>query len=159
MKKYEFTDETKDLYDCKLTRIRALIDFGDVKAGSLGGFIEKESNLSHNGNAWVSGDASVHGNAKIYGNAEVSGDAEVSGNAWVSGDADYICIKGLGRSNRNTTFFKTKHGVSVVCGCFSGTLEEFEAKVVETHGNSIYAKEYLAAVEVVKIHFGIAEKI
>lgn len=134
MKKYEFTDETKDLYDCKLTRIRALIDFGNVKAGSLGGFIEKESNLSHNGDAWV------------FGNAEVLG------------NADYICIKGLGRFNRSTTFFRTEQGVSVVCGCFTGTLEDFEAKVFETHGNSIYAKEYLAAVEVAKIHFCIAEK-
>jgi hypothetical protein len=128
MKKYEFTDETIDFCGRKLTRIRAVIDFGSVKAGNLGGFIEKESNLSHDGNAWV------------------------------SGNADYICIKGLGRFNRSTTFFRTEQGVSVVCGCFTGTLEDFEAKVFETHGNSIYAKEYLAAVEVAKIHFCIAEK-
>ena len=44
-------------------------------------------------------------------------------------------------------------GVDVVCGCFSGTLAEFAAKVKETHGESKFAKEYLAAVEVVKVHF------
>ncbi|MCM1223149.1 MAG: hypothetical protein NC548_52730, partial [Lachnospiraceae bacterium] len=72
----------------------------------------------------------------------------------VYGNADYICIKGLGSHNRNTTFFKCKDGhIHVSCGCFSGTIPEFEAKVKETHGDSKYAKEYLAAVEVVKIHF------
>jgi len=43
--------------------------------GQLGGYIEKESNLSQVGDAWVSG------------NARVSGDAQVSGDAWVSGNA------------------------------------------------------------------------
>lgn len=58
MKKYVFTDETvKTAEGFILRRIKALRDFGDVKAGDLGGFIEKESNLSHDGNAWVFGDA------------------------------------------------------------------------------------------------------
>ena len=88
-----------------LYRIKALIDFGVVVAGSLGGYIEKEDNLAHTGNAWVSGNARVsdnarvsgnarvHGNAwvssdaQVYGDARVSDNARVSGNAWVSGDA------------------------------------------------------------------------
>lgn len=43
------------------------------------------------------------------------------------------------------------------CGCFGGTLEEFAEKVKDTHGDSRFAKEYLAAIEVVKIHFEIEE--
>ena len=76
-----------------LYRIKALIDFGVVVAGSLGGYIEKEDNLAHTGNAWVSGNARVSdnarvsGNARVHGNAWVSGDAWVYGNAWVSRDA------------------------------------------------------------------------
>ncbi|MBB4077294.1 hypothetical protein GGR08_001625, partial [Bartonella fuyuanensis] len=31
---------------------QALKDFDDIKAGDLGGFIEKEVNLSHDGNCW-----------------------------------------------------------------------------------------------------------
>ena len=81
MKKYELTSETKVLLGKTLYRIKALVQFGNVNAGDLGGWIEKEENLSQSGNAWVSGDASV------YGNAEVSGDASVSGNAWVYGNA------------------------------------------------------------------------
>ena len=198
MKKYELTTDTKVVLGRKLFRIKALISFGNVTAGDFGGYVEKEENLSHDGNAWVygnvevSGNARVSGDARVYGNAWVSGDARVFGNAWVYGDAkvygnawvygnarvsgdarvygnarvsgdarvfgnaDYICFKGLGSFNRNTTFFKCKDDhIHVSCGCFSGNLEEFENKVKETHGNSKYAKEYLACVEVVKIHFEV----
>ena len=102
MKKYELTNETIQIEGKKLYRIKALIDFGDVKAGDLGGFIEKESNLSHLGNAWiyddamvcgnakVRGNAEVYGNAWVYGNAKVRGNAEVYGNAWIYDDAE-VC--------------------------------------------------------------------
>ena len=88
MKKFKLTSEfIVDISGVKLFRIKALIEFGNVKAGDLGGYIEKEENLSHMGNAWVSGNAQVSGDARVSGNARVSGDARVSGNAWVSGDA------------------------------------------------------------------------
>ena len=51
----------------KLYRIQALKDFKGVKSGDIGGYIEKESNLSQSGNAWVSGNALVYGNARVYG--------------------------------------------------------------------------------------------
>jgi len=92
-KKYELTEECKEHFGRKLYRIKALIDFGDVKTGDLGGYIESENNLSHNDNCWVFGDAEVCGNAWVYGDARVFGDAwvygdaEVCGNAWVYGDA------------------------------------------------------------------------
>lgn len=57
MKKYEFTGETKIRCGITLHRIRALKDFGVVCAGDIGGWIEKESNLSHEGNCWVYGEA------------------------------------------------------------------------------------------------------
>ena len=120
MKKYELTTETKTFLGRKLFRIKALRSFGNVKIGELGGYIEKEENLSQDGNSWVCADARVYGNAEVcgdawvFGDAQVSGDArvygnaEVCGNSWVSGDADYMCIKGLGSCNRNTTFFRCK---------------------------------------------------
>lgn len=167
-KKFELTTDTQIFFGRKLFRIKALISFGNVKSGDLGGYVEKESNLSHDGNAWVYGDAKVcgdakvygnawvYGNAKVFGNAEVYGNAEVCGDAEITNDSDYICFKGLGSENRNTTIFKSKDKqIFVKCGCFSGTLAEFEAKVKETHGDSKFAKEYLAAIEVVTIHFEI----
>ena len=83
MKKFELTSETKVVLGRTLHRIRALISFGDVEAGSLGGWIEKEENLDHSGKAWVYGNAQVFGNACVYGDAQVYGDARVYGNAWV----------------------------------------------------------------------------
>ena len=91
MKKYEFTGEVKRTWwGAELHRIRAVVAFGIVKVGELGGWIEKEANLSHEGKAWVYGNAKVYGNAEVYGDAKVYGDAEVWGNAKVYGDAE-VC--------------------------------------------------------------------
>ena len=88
-KKYELTDETKGIGRITLHRIRALMDISryGVRAGDIGGWIEAESNLSQNDDAWVGDDARVYGNAKVCGNAWVSDDARVYGNAWVYGNA------------------------------------------------------------------------
>ena len=72
MKKYELTNETITIGNGKtLYRIRALIDIEaiGVKNGDLGGYIEKEENLSHCGNAWIYDDAMVYDNARVYDNA------------------------------------------------------------------------------------------
>ena len=94
--KFKLTDEFKTVLGTKLFRIEATASFGNVNKGDKGGWVEKESNLSQDGNAWVygnaevSGDARVSGNAWVSGNARVYGDAEVSGNAWVYGNAKAI---------------------------------------------------------------------
>ncbi|KEC55959.1 hypothetical protein [Bartonella koehlerae] len=54
-----------------LQRIQAIRDFTDVKTGDLGGFIEKESNLSHQGNCWVYDNARVFDCARVYDSAKV----------------------------------------------------------------------------------------
>ena len=87
MKKYELTEETVTVYGKTLYRIRAVRDFGSVKTGEFGGYVEKEENLSHFGDAWVYGNAKVSGKAWVRGNAEVSGNAKVRGNAWICGNA------------------------------------------------------------------------
>ena len=93
--KYELTDETKNFCGITLHRIRALRDIPSVKvkSGDLGGWIEKENNLTQDGDAWVSGNAKVYGDAMVFddaivcGNATVFDDAEVSDNAAVFDDA------------------------------------------------------------------------
>lgn len=84
MKKYELTSEMKHHLGHKLYRIRALKDFGSVKAGKLGGWIESEKNLSQDNIAWVFDEA------KVYGNANVSDCAEVHDNVWIYGNAN-VC--------------------------------------------------------------------
>ena len=86
--KYEFTDETTTWHGHLLHRIKRLSD------GQLGGWIEKESNLSQIDACWVADDAYVYddayiyGNAKVYDNAEVYGNARIFGHAQVYGDAE-----------------------------------------------------------------------
>lgn len=135
MKKYEFTGETKVMAGVTLKRIRALISFGFVAKGEIGGFIEDEKNLSHGGNAWV------------------AGNAWVTGNAWVADITDYMLIGSIGSRNDFTTFYKDiDGGISVKCGCFSGTIEEFREKVEETHGtNTKHAKVYQAAANLAEV--------
>jgi carbonic anhydrase/acetyltransferase-like protein (isoleucine patch superfamily) len=99
MKKYEFTGVTVNHFGRRLHEIKRLSD------GLIGGYIESERNLSHDGdcfvynnakvfgnarvsdNTWVFGNAEVFDNARVYGYARVSGNAEVFGNAQVSGNA------------------------------------------------------------------------
>ena len=153
MKKFELTTESITFLGRTLFRIKALISFGSVKEGELGGYIEKEENLSHEGNAWV------YGNAKVCGDAEVCGNAEVYGDARVCGDADIATISGFGRKYRTTTFFRTNdNDIFVKCGCFFGTLDEFRKKVKETHGDNKYAKEYLMIADLMEMRFRGEEK-
>lgn len=159
MKKYEFTGETKVVFGKTLHRIKALISFGFVKAGELGGWVEKEENLSHDGNAWVTENAWVSGNARVSGNAEVTGNARVTGNAEVSGVRTIFWIGGIGSRNGTTTFFACKDKkVRVSCGCFYGDLDEFAAKVQETHGDNDHAKVYMLAIEMAKTRIRISDE-
>ena len=167
MKKFELTNEfITNMFGTKLFRIRALVEFGDVEAGELGGYVEKESNLGHDDNAWVYDNAWVCGNALVYDNALVYGNARVYGNAWVYGNArvcgdarvcgngDYAYAHGFGSVNRTTTFFRLKDGgVGVRCGCFYGTLAQFRDKIRETHGETKKAQEYLMLADLMKLRF------
>ena len=85
-KKFEFTGEVNQ-YGHK--RIRALRDIPthNVKKGDLGGFIESEKNLRHNGDCWVSDNACVYGNAIVWDNVNIYGNAKVFNNGCVYGDA------------------------------------------------------------------------
>ena len=120
--------------------------------------IEKEENLSQSGNATVSGDA------RVSGNAWVGGDATVSDNATVSRDA-LICSKHhlwttlrMGSRNDVTTFFRNANNqISVVCGCFYGTIDEFAEQVKKTHGDNKHARDYYMAIQMAKIWIDLSE--
>ena len=79
--KYEFTGETMNHEGRLLHEIRRLYD------RRIGGWIEKEENLSQEGNCWVYSRAIVYDNAYVYGNAEVCSEAKVYDDAKVYGDA------------------------------------------------------------------------
>ena len=101
-KKYELIPDQKIIVaGTTLYRIQALKDFGNVKAGSLGGFVASERNLTQRGDCWVaddaqvydeavvSDDAQVYGRGRVYGHGRVGdrgqvlGDGQVFENGWV----------------------------------------------------------------------------
>ena len=149
-KKYKLTEETINLNGVTLYRIEALKDFGEIKKGDKGGFIESENNLAYEGNAWVSDDACVYGNARVYDNAcvygnarvccnarvcdnarvsdnaRVCGSASVCGDAEISTDAGYIVFKNWWSSGRYFTWTRSNDMWKV--GCFYGTGDELIKK-------------------------------
>lgn len=176
MKKYELTEETTNIFGKTLHRIRATRDFSNVHAGDLGGFIEDELNLSHDGDAWVYDNARVYGDARVDGNAQVGGNAWVGGDAWVKGDAlvsgnalvygnalvkgtrDIYWISCIGSRDGTTTFFRNaNNGISVSCGCFYGTIDEFAAAVTKTHGDNEHAQAYRHAIEIAKLRIKLTD--
>ena len=147
IKKFELDLSTKiTVFGINLFRVKALISFGDVEKGELGGYVEKEENLNHSGNAWVSGNARVSGNAEVYGDAEVYGNAWVSGNARVSKLNDYIVFKNSWSSGRYFTYTRSNKMWAV--GCFYGTGEELVKKAYQDSEDS--GKRYEAYVNLVK---------
>ena len=84
MKKYKITSEAHP-ENPSLHRIVALKDFSDVKKGDLGGYIEKEGNLSQEGTCWVCDSALVCDSVRVYGSALVYDSARVCGSALVCG--------------------------------------------------------------------------
>ena len=109
MNKYELTSETLQYVGHTLHRIKAVKDFGSVKAGEYGGWIENEKNLSQADNAWVYNNAKVFDKARVYGDAAVSNDAIVCGDAKVYGKA-------------------TVYGEAIICGAAEvyGKVEIFD---------------------------------
>lgn len=87
MKKYGLTSDVRVIEDKVLHRIISLIDFGNVKAGTMGGFVESENNLSQDGLAWVMDNACVMDDARVLGDAKVCGNACVRERASVMDEA------------------------------------------------------------------------
>ena len=103
--KFKLTDETITLPSGKvLHRIQALKSFGNIKEEDLGGFIEKEKNLSTKGNCWVYDNAYVYGNAYIADNAHIHDNAHIYDNAYIS---DYACIYDNAHIYGNANIYNT----------------------------------------------------
>ena len=142
-KHFELTDKfIINAFGIKLLQIKCTRKIKHADVGDLGGYIEKEDNLY--GDAWVSGNAQVYGDAKVSGNAKVSNNNEHCG---------FDCF---GSANRHTHAYKTQSGkVEIICGCFRGSIEEFEEQVKKTHQGNEFERQYMAIAEVIKIKLGL----
>lgn len=117
-KKYILTDYTKEYDGHILYRVRAIKDFGGVKAGEIGGYVAGEHNLSQHGNSWIQSDSKVFGLAYVGDNALVRksimyGNAKAIENSRIIHTTMYgdTVIKGFAISNNAYIYHK-----SVICG-------------------------------------------
>lgn len=166
MKKYRLTDETNEM---GLHRIEALIAGPWGPAGTRGGWIESEANLSQDGICWVDENAWVFGEAwvldaarvldvaRVFGGARVFGDATVRGDARVAATTDYLCLGPLGSRQAMLTVYRTKDGLEAATGCFVGSLEELLIAARKTHAQTPqYWRDYLRAVAYAREQLGEA---
>ena len=91
-RKYELLKEDSvEVNGCILYRIKALRNFGnkmkgdltEVHEGDLGGYVENESNLRHDGTCWVADNAKVYGQAQVWDSSLVEDKAEVTGTSTI----------------------------------------------------------------------------
>ena len=183
-KKYELLKDDYINYRGEiLYRIRALKDFGDVKAGDIGGYVESEKNLNHDGSCWVYDNAKVYDNAEVCGYARVFGSAEVYDNARVFGSArvfedamvydDAVISEGVIIGNVSipfkdvfqyqcvykmlTAILTEDDEILYSIGCKQNiTKEEFIYRIYNTDGGlerNPYRKEYLRLIKIIEIYF------
>ena len=171
--KYKLREDlTKEHNGTTLYRVEALKDFGKVKKGDIGGYVESEKNLHIEGDSWiydnalvygsaevrdnvkVSGCAKVSGHAKVYGNARVRGHAEVYGGAVITKEQDYYVGKNIWSSGRYFTYTRSNRTWKV--GCFYGTGEELIEKAYKD--SEVSGREYKRVVEYVEAMYNDLEK-
>ncbi len=95
MNKYSMTKQTMEYEGRTLTRIVANRDFGRVREGTYGGFIQDTRNLSFRGNSWVAAQAMAFDEARISENGVLGDCAIARGKSLIAGDAfvgDYALI-------------------------------------------------------------------
>ena len=106
------------------------------------------------------GDANLRG--AYLGGANLRGayfgDANLGGanlGEWgkLSCSSDVLVVGYIGSRDGYTTIFHTDKGTYVQCGCFKGSIEEFETKVKQTHNGNKHERDYLALIEFAKIKF------
>ena len=117
--KYELIETNRTFEERPLFRIRALADFGDVKKGDFGGFVESERNLQNDlskGTSWIYDDSIATGfskvcqNAKLLGNSTLSGRAGISHRARIEGRSNISGLVEISGNNliENTVFMEGK---------------------------------------------------
>ena len=95
-------------------------------------------------------------NGIIKGNANITCSIELNNDFLITSNNDFCMFAGFGSANRSTYVYKLQNGeIEIACGCFFGNLSEFEEQVRETHNRTIYEKEYLTIIELIKLKFNL----
>ena len=109
MEKYELIKESKTYFEGReIFRIRALKNFGTVKAGDVGGWVCSENNLSQEGDCWIYNEAKCLDNAMIFDNAKMYDNSVMCNNAKMYNNAIMLNNSTMFDSSRmydNSTMF------------------------------------------------------
>ena len=181
MKKYEILIDEENTIEFEghtLHRIKALRDFGDIKIGDLGGYVENENNLSHEGNCWIYDDAKamdysvisdnsrmynnskmydysiMHGNSTMYEDSEMH-DEEVLYGKLASKVDEFVEIS-ITKGRIITGVLKDKK-ILYNIGCQSEITKETFIKRIYNEGGGIeknpHRKSYLKIIDIIEAYF------
>ena len=150
-------DGTKVLFECEVTKdqqdsgvaMRHALEKAagaraDLRGADLGGANLYGADL---GGADL-GDADLYG-ANLYG-ANLRG-ANLRGKK-LAGARPFIQIGPIGSRSDYLQAFVTDRGLMIRAGCFFDTRDQFELRIVETHGDNEHAQEYRAALALIDAH-------
>ena len=145
---FEFEKENNSIKD---TLVEAVKQGADLRGADLGGAYLGYADLrgAYLGYADLGG-ADLRG--ANLGYADLRG-ANLGEWGKIQSPSDVLIVGAIGSRNGYTTIFHTDKGVFVQCGCFKGTLDEFEVKVKETHQGNKHERDYLALIQFVKVKF------
>ena len=68
------------------------------------------------------------------------------------GERPFFQVGPLGSRSDYFLAFITDAGLVLRAGCFTGTVAEFEAKLLDEHGDNAHAREYRAALALIAVH-------
>lgn len=104
-----------------------------------------------NNGTWINEEAMIGDDAMIYEAAVIGACARIGAGAVIKYPYDYLTVGAIGSRQDVTTFYRHQDGmIHVWCGCFNGTLDDFEAKVHKTHAGTIHERAYMAAIRMAR---------
>jgi len=77
------------------------------------------------------------------------------GDKTLTGSRPVLMIGPIGSRSDYLTSYTTDSGIVLKAGCFTGTVDEFRAKLTQTHGENEHAREYAAALVMIEAHAAI----
>lgn len=83
-----------------------------------------------------------------FNNSRFDNNSEIKKSCTTFKSKRYIQVTSIGSAKRMTTYCFEDD--TVWCGCFTGTLKQFEKQVKETHKEPQYLKEYLGFITYIK---------
>jgi len=138
-----------------------MVVFGHIKSKEI---LIVKRNLHIYESVITNGHLQVNGNVKILKNLFVEKDFWCGMSHFIKGSIKiknvilnqkfpFLRIGNIGSRNSYTIFYfpaDRSAEIFVTCGCFSGTLTEFEIRVKESHEDGLYRRQYLKTIEYVK---------